>query len=369
MKSIACKVLLSAGCLAMSAAVRAQEAPVVVQEEGRSGYVAEAPAPQPQQVPVFREEGGSEYVAEAPAPRPEQVRVFREEGGPEYVAAAPTPMPAPPQQVQVRDMYYQQAGPYGDVAIRAGEEEAGGWVGIAVSKAPPAMAYQLRLRPGVGVVVDNVVPKSPAQKAGLQPYDLIEKLDDQLLVNPEQFTTLIRAHKPGETVTLSIIREGEKQTIEVKLAQVRDQPMFQPFAGAGRPVPALPQPTWRRPLTAPVPPRFFGPNGMQKLPPALPEQGDLRIEREEPGRIIILRDGDGRQVLIVRDRNGKVLVKQPMNAGGPKAKASPNDFDARDRLKLKLREQSDDPKEPAFRKFPPKQDAPDDDDNDTQKEE
>ena len=346
MKSIGCKVLLSAGYLAICAVVSAQEAPVVVQEEGGSEYVAAQPVPPPQQ------------VQEAPV-------VVQEEGGSEYVVARPAPLPRQPQ--MVRDVY-QQAGPYGVVAFRAGEEEAGGWIGIAVSKAPPAMAYQLRLRPGVGVVVDNIVPKSPAQRAGLQPYDLIEKLDDQLLVNPEQFTTLVRGHKPGETVTLSIIREGEKQTIELKLSQVRDQPMFQPFVGAGQPVPALPQPMWRRPLTAPVPPKLFAPRGPQKLPP-MPEGSDLKIEREEPGRIVILRDGDGRQVLIVRDRNGKVIVKQPMSADGPKLKSLPDEFDARDRLKLKLRKQAEDRKDSVFRKFPPKQDPSDDDSDDAQKEE
>jgi len=289
----------------------------------------------------------------------------QEEDRPDYVAAIPAP---PPPQFQRVEALNEQGGRYGLVTWRAGREEAGGWIGVEVSKAPPAMAYQLRLRPGIGVVVDNVLPKSPAQRAGLQQYDLIEKLDDQLVVNSEQFTTLVRGHKPGDTLTITIIREGERRSVDVKLSQVRDQPMFRAFTPAARPIPPLPSPQWRQSLPVPgAPPRMWAPGAFDKsFGP--PQGGDLKVEREEPGQIVILRDADGRQVMIVRDRNGKVLVKQPMNQGGPKAKFSPDDSDRLDRLKMKLRKQADDQKERAFRNYDPKQRSDEDDSNDDQSE-
>jgi hypothetical protein len=79
------------------------------------------------------------------------------------------------------------------------------------------MREQLKLAPGVGLVVDRVEPDTAAEKAGLKQHDLIEKLDDQMLINPEQLATLLRSRKAGDEVTLAIVRQGEHQSIKAKL--------------------------------------------------------------------------------------------------------------------------------------------------------
>ena len=91
------------------------------------------------------------------------------------------------------------------------------WVGICVSAAPPELQTQLKLADGVGLVVQFVMPKSPAASAGLKPFDLLLKLDDQWLINPEQFSVLVRMHRSGDRVKLTFLREGSEQTADVKL--------------------------------------------------------------------------------------------------------------------------------------------------------
>lgn len=143
---------------------------------------------------------------------------------------------------------------------------AAGYLGVAVSAAPPALSHQLRLAEGVGLVVDQVLPGSPAQKAGIQQYDLLVKLDDQKLVNPEQLVTLVKTFKPGREVTLEIVREGERQTLSATLSANNTQPMF----GVGQPSPdgkrnrlrlrfAPPAPDQAQPQYRPVPPNLRGP--------------------------------------------------------------------------------------------------------------
>jgi hypothetical protein len=44
-------------------------------------------------------------------------------------------------------------------------------------------------------------------------------MGDQLLVNVDQFATLMRLQKPGDDITLQLIRKGQKQTISVTLAE------------------------------------------------------------------------------------------------------------------------------------------------------
>ena len=48
----------------------------------------------------------------------------------------------------------------------------------------------------MGLVVEFVADKSPATEAGLKPEDVLEKLNDQLLVNSEQLAVLVIFERP-----------------------------------------------------------------------------------------------------------------------------------------------------------------------------
>ena len=53
---------------------------------------------------------------------------------------------------------------------------------------------------GVGLLVNHVVPGSPAKLAGIEKHDVLHRLDDQYLINPPQLAVLIRTREPGDTV-------------------------------------------------------------------------------------------------------------------------------------------------------------------------
>jgi len=95
----------------------------------------------------------------------------------------------------------------------------GAWLGVSTSSPAPALRRQLKLPEGTALVVDFVQPKSPAEQIGLRQYDLLLKLDDQLLINNEQLAVLVRLHKPGSEVELTVLREGERRTLSGKLAE------------------------------------------------------------------------------------------------------------------------------------------------------
>ena len=93
------------------------------------------------------------------------------------------------------------------------------YLGVATSPAPEALADQLKLPKGVGLLVDFVDAKSPAAAAGLRKNDVLMKLDDQWLVNPAQLLVLVRMHKPKDKVALTLVRETEEQKVAAELGE------------------------------------------------------------------------------------------------------------------------------------------------------
>jgi tetratricopeptide (TPR) repeat protein len=68
-----------------------------------------------------------------------------------------------------------------------------------------------------GLVLSNILPDSPATKAGLQNGDVVSGLDGIDVRDHEAFLPMLASHKPGETVTLTIRRGKEYMTIPVVL--------------------------------------------------------------------------------------------------------------------------------------------------------
>ena len=70
---------------------------------------------------------------------------------------------------------------------------------------------------GPGVRVGRVGEETPAEAAGLKTGDVILKIGEDEVVDKEGFTALIFELFPGDKVEMTILRDGEEQTIEIKL--------------------------------------------------------------------------------------------------------------------------------------------------------
>ncbi|HSU69384.1 MAG TPA: PDZ domain-containing protein [Tepidisphaeraceae bacterium] len=176
------------------------------------------------------------------------------------------------------------------------------WMGVSVTPATPAMAHQLKLPEGTGLVVEFTEPRSPAAEAGLKPYDLLLKIDDQLLVNAEQFAVLVRMHKAGDEVKFSILREGQPQTVTVKLIEHE--------------VPRLGELEGLQFWTEPQAPRggfggFAPPMGMRPNPGANAQKSITWFDGK---RQITVNTEAGKSVLVVTDpESGRVIMKAPVD--------------------------------------------------------
>src|SRR5439155_20694680 len=104
------------------------------------------------------------------------------------------------QQVQAAQALQNQL-----VTIRQRATEKGTTLGANVSTLRQGLGDANKLAKCTGLMITRVLPDSPAQAAGLKANDILEKIDDQLLINTAQFTLLVRAHKPSDEVKLTIV--------------------------------------------------------------------------------------------------------------------------------------------------------------------
>ena len=93
------------------------------------------------------------------------------------------------------------------------------WLGVETSSIPRVVSEQLGLAKGFGLVVDYVVPDGPAAAAGLQANDILKMFNDQILMEPDQLSKLVRSYPDGTDVTLTILRKNAEQKIKVKLGK------------------------------------------------------------------------------------------------------------------------------------------------------
>ena len=110
-----------------------------------------------------------------------------------------------------------------DQLISKGEVEFA-YLGIRPVQVTPEMNQAYGIGSDTGVLVDEVISGSPAAKAGVKSGDVIVRLDDRKIVVVEDIFAELRQHKPGETVTLEVKRNGETNTVEVKLGNLAARP-------------------------------------------------------------------------------------------------------------------------------------------------
>ncbi len=198
------------------------------------------------------------------------------------------------------------------------KREKGSYLGVIAEAASPVLRKQLGLSAGMGLVVEFVAPESPASAAGVQQYDVLQKLDDQLLVNQEQLAVLVRSHKPGEEVKLAIIREGKPTTLTAKLAEHDLEPWVE--AGENEPTAlfrrAIPSSRVRPINPGERPPALGWKN------PAVPNGASTTTWLENDHSYSLVTT-DGHRTFVAKDKEGKVLFDGPVDTEEQREKLPP----------------------------------------------
>jgi len=91
------------------------------------------------------------------------------------------------------------------------------YLGITSVSMTPALAAAYGLPVQRGVLIVDVAPDSPAERAGLQPGDIIVRVDDRDVTRSDELQAVLAAHQPGDQVRIVVNRQGHEQTFTVTL--------------------------------------------------------------------------------------------------------------------------------------------------------
>ena len=96
-------------------------------------------------------------------------------------------------------------------------------LGVAIQDVNQALADSFKLDKPEGALVSAVDPGGPAAKAGLQPGDVIRRIDSQAIVASGDLPALIGRSLPGQKIDIEVWRQGQARTLSAQLADASDK--------------------------------------------------------------------------------------------------------------------------------------------------
>jgi S1-C subfamily serine protease len=193
-----------------------------------------------------------------------------------------------------------------------------GWLGVGIQLLTPELAESFGVRGEKGVLVNRVIPESPAAAGGLRRGDVVISFGGTRVTGVKEFQKMVAGVAPGSDVVMEILRGGKRRGVTVRLTELESPappsaPPETPWDSWGLYVKALPKGEERA----------LGVEGgveVRRVDPSGPagtggvREGDilLRINREpvkdvSSYRRMLAKSPRGKMVSVLVDRDGGQL--------------------------------------------------------------
>jgi serine protease Do len=99
-----------------------------------------------------------------------------------------------------------------------------GWLGVRIQPVTEDLAESMGLASAKGAIVSDVTEDSPALAAGIKQGDTILKVDGKEVAGSRDVSRKVAQLKPGQSVPVTLVRDGKTMDIEVKIGTMPGEP-------------------------------------------------------------------------------------------------------------------------------------------------
>jgi serine protease Do len=97
------------------------------------------------------------------------------------------------------------------------------FLGVSTLPVNPALATHLGLDKNHGLIIQQVIKNSAAEKYGMKKYDILTKLNDIIIDGKKSLYNILKSFQPGQEIDLSIIRTGKTEIFKLVLGERQDR--------------------------------------------------------------------------------------------------------------------------------------------------
>ena len=111
-----------------------------------------------------------------------------------------------------------------------------GYLGVSIQPLTPELAKAMKLENRQGALVADVVPASPADKAGIHQGDVIVSFNNKAIHEPRDLSSMVASTPVGQEASVIVLREGTRKQLAVKVEELgsgeaKAEGSEQPFQG------------------------------------------------------------------------------------------------------------------------------------------
>jgi serine protease Do len=98
-----------------------------------------------------------------------------------------------------------------------------GWLGVQVQRVTPELAKSFGLDRERGALVADVMPDTPAAKAGIERGDIIVEFNGRKIEEMSDLPRIVATTPPDADVPMKLLRKGQEKVVQVKVAELKEE--------------------------------------------------------------------------------------------------------------------------------------------------